>query len=287
MQNDLRTPEERDETWVALEGLRSSQVVDETRAYVESIERHRRRWRNAWRMPFVGALASAMAVCLLVVIFVRAMVPHTDTRIQTVTGELRTVALSDGSKVTLDSDTRIRVHLSGARRTIELLGGRAHFDVAHDPMRPFIVSFGGSTVTALGTSFDVSIPPLPNAVTLLEGKVVVRAAHGAKALLKPGERIVQMADGRLMPPETIDPNISQAWRERRIEFQNITIPEALAEINRYSDAKIIVDDSSIADKRLSGTFKAGDTEAAIKAFCVFFDLRVVRRSADKITLAPA
>src|SRR5690606_5459811 len=84
------------------------------------------------------------------------------------------VTLADGSMVTLDSDTRMLARIGSGRRDITLLAGRALFDVAKDPHRPFVVEAGGRTITALGTMFDVDVSPTELRVTLAEGVVAVQ-----------------------------------------------------------------------------------------------------------------
>lgn len=286
MKNNMPLPPEKDALWESLGKMRASDIVEETLRYVDRIERRRRFWQNIWGNPHSVFVARAAAACLLIVILGHVLWPNGATSFQTRIGEVRTVALSDGTNVTLDSNTRIRVDLSGKYRKVELLAGRAHFDVGHDAAKPFKVFFDGSMVTALGTSFDVSIPPLPTAVTLLEGKVVVQAADGSQSWMKPGERAVQAGNGSFRSKD-IDLEFARSWLDRRIEFRNATLHDALTEINSYSLAKIVVELPDQADRKLSGTFKAGDTESAIKALCTYFSLRVSSRSTEKIILSPA
>ena len=88
---------------------------------------------------------------------------------ETAAHERRTVALDDGSKVELDVDTQIAVRLGTERRQIELLSGRALFEVAHDASRPFSVTAAGSRTTALGTKFQVQRDGAWVVVTLTRG----------------------------------------------------------------------------------------------------------------------
>ncbi|SOF01372.1 FecR family protein [Burkholderia sp. OK233] len=70
-------------------------------------------------------------------------------------GEVRTVGLADGSSVVLDAQSAIAVDLTPVARNIRLLRGRALFEVAHDPARPFVVRTDNAEATALGTRFTV------------------------------------------------------------------------------------------------------------------------------------
>lgn len=101
------------------------------------------------------------------------------------TGQRSTVTLPDGSAVELNSETRIQVAFRAERRSVELLEGQAIFQVAKDPLRPFVVQAGDREIVAVGTAFDVRLDSSAVRVTLLEGKVAVTPQGGAAALELP------------------------------------------------------------------------------------------------------
>jgi transmembrane sensor len=88
-------------------------------------------------------------------------------------GEQRSIVLSDGSTVELNSRTRLRVRFSDAERDIDLLAGQALFEVAKNVQRPFVVTTDGAHVRAVGTQFDVYRKSSGTVVTVVEGKVAV------------------------------------------------------------------------------------------------------------------
>jgi transmembrane sensor len=88
-------------------------------------------------------------------------------------GEQRLVRLDDGTRLSLNSGTRVRIAYDDSARRVELERGEAYFEVAHNPARPFIVTAGNHQVTALGTVFVVRYETAQTAVTLLEGRVAV------------------------------------------------------------------------------------------------------------------
>ena len=91
-------------------------------------------------------------------------------------GEQRVVRLDDGTRISLNSGTRMRIAYNKQRRRVMLDGGEAYFDVAHDPTRPFTVIAGDREVLALGTVFVIRYDNMRTAVTLLEGKVAILAS---------------------------------------------------------------------------------------------------------------
>jgi transmembrane sensor len=173
-------------------------------------------------------------------------------------GQRSLVDLPDGSKLTLDADTAVDVVFSGATRATYLLRGRAFFDVAHNPRRPFVVHVDDRTVTALGTSFDVRKDTRAVQVILVNGRVAVGSV-GAKAVtLKPGERFV----GRQGAPDMITPaNIDEVldWKRGFVEFNDTTLSRVVVELNRYTTEQIVIHDPRIAGLRVSGRFRTGDT----------------------------
>ncbi len=192
-------------------------------------------------------------------------------------GEQRRIALDDGSTVILDTDTRIRVAFAADRRSIELLRGRAHFDVATDPLRPFRVRAGDRQVIAIGTAFDVARTEGRVAVVLVEGKVVVRpveaSPESATHLMSPGDRIVF---GPARQAAEDHPDIAQvtAWQTGRAVFDDQSLAAAVAEMNRYTRRPIVVADASLATLRVSGVYSTGDSEAFARSVAELLRVRV-------------
>src|SRR3546814_4387812 len=101
--------------------------------------------------------------------FGRRTIPVTE--LASKSGEIRTVALEDGSRVTLDTDTIVHVAYSPTERGLKLERGRARFDVSYDASRPFVVFAGGGSITAHGTVFDVAVVDRHVSVALLRGSI--------------------------------------------------------------------------------------------------------------------
>lgn len=202
------------------------------------------------------------------------------TRAETYTttvGGKRRVALADGSIALLDTDTLIRVAFTQERRQIELVRGRAHFDVAPAPKRPFVVRAGEQQVIAIGTAFDVSRYDGAVAVVLVEGRVAVQplgsSSKTATIMLAPGERIV-FAPALLETPD--HPNLAQvtAWHEGRAVFDDDPLTTAIAEMNRYSRRTLIVADPALGAAHVSGVFRTADTEAFARSVATLLSTSV-------------
>jgi transmembrane sensor len=210
-------------------------------------------------------------------------------RFQTAIGEIRTVKLPDGSVVSLDTDTVMRVRETAARRSIALLRGQAFFHVAKDASRPFVVSAGGNDVTAVGTVFDVRIDPDRFKVTLVEGRVMV-AAPGAvsedqRTAMVAGWQLTTWKNGeRTLTPVNLTAEARETgWLDGRLTFIAVRIGDVAAEMNRYSRKKIIVD-SPVSEIPIDGVFRTGDVAGFVKLVTAYGFARVLSDTETEIVL---
>jgi transmembrane sensor len=225
-------------------------------------------------------------------------------------GELRTVILEDGTRMSLNTSTRVRVALASAQRRVSVEEGEALFEVAKDPLRPFVVLVADREVVALGTVFSVRLTPTGEIgssaldVTLIEGQVSVRAASGTSnkaaemrpVLLKPGDRLRlsepggKAAKGSQRVPMQMDrPQVDQlmAWRRNEAVFDDAPLSDAVAEMNRYSRQPIVmVGPDSFRRLRISGLFRTGDNVAFARAVAALHGL-VVHDRQDHVELGPS
>jgi len=194
-------------------------------------------------------------------------------------GETKEIVLSDGSLVTLNTNSRLLVHYSKTRRQIQLLQGEALFDVAKNKKRPFIVTAGDTQVRAVGTSFTVKLlPEQPVQVLVREGVVEINRPHVPQA------PAVQLAANTMAvaPPEApisteavphIQVTRDLAWREGRIAFDNQTLANAAREFERYSDVQIRVP-PELEDQTITGLFVSNDPVGFARADAISLNLHV-------------
>jgi len=190
----------------ALEALRDRSVVNDSRDYA-------RRWaqaqtRAASLRKRVLLPAGVLAIVgALVYFLVLPQLGLDRALVTTAIGETRTVALDDGSRIVLDTSSRMRVSFSASVRDIELLDGQAQFQVARDAHRPFRVRTGTAEIVALGTLFDVARLPSRTTVTLIEGRVRVRTispeVSSLVEALVPGQQLRIGGDGRRLDKKPV------------------------------------------------------------------------------------
>ncbi|MGN6376128.1 MAG: FecR family protein [Sphingomonas sp.] len=232
----------------------------------------------------VALRALALAASLLVMVCSLAWwAAHRPTSYVTARGEQEVATLTDGSRIALDTDTRLAVDYRRDIRRITLDHGEAMFDVAHNTKRPFIVFAGDKRVRAVGTSFIVRRIDGNVEVTLLRGKVeVTQVARGRTAtdgtkptVLVPGERLIADKDA----PAAIDtPAIDTvtAWRRGQIVFDETPLSGAIAQLERYGGPQVTVPDPRLAAVPVSGVFSTNDTAEFAAAVARLHGWRVVR-----------
>jgi transmembrane sensor len=193
-------------------------------------------------------------------------------------GEQRKVSLEDGTLVCLDTNTEIHVSMNDERRRVQLRRGRAHFDVAEDPARPFEVIAGAHSVTAAQSHFDVSCDGVLVSVLLEEGPVSIAPEdkiEGAPMprIVLPGQLLVFAAD-KIVRQER--PVMAQAiaWRHGRLALFEEPLSEAVAEMNRYTRRPIVILDPEVGQMQISGNYSVGDAEAFATSISVLLPVTV-------------
>ncbi|OAH44677.1 hypothetical protein AX777_20630 [Sphingobium yanoikuyae] len=198
---------------------------------------------------------------------------QTPTEYASGVGERRMVHLDDGTAITLNTRSRIQVAYTKDRRLVRLLRGQALFEVAHQPLRPFVVEAADRQVTALGTIFEVRLEPGSVNVLLVRGRVVVDRIPNANsqfvaatqpAILKPGEQFVAEL-GAPQKVATVDVTRQLLWRDGFVEFDNVSLGNAVAELNRYTNKPITLSGDGVSALHISGVYKTGAPDQFVDA----------------------
>jgi transmembrane sensor len=197
-------------------------------------------------------------------------------------GAIATVPMTDGSKITLNTDSQVRVALTNTARYVELKQGEAFFDVAKDFKRPFIVNAGGKRIIAVGTQFSVRRNVDDIEVIVTEGKV--RIEGSGETLLTPGA-IAHAGEGGVLVQRKSIPEVEEqlSWRAGLLMFRDRSLADAITEFNRYNARKIVIDDPAIAAMKIEGNFRATNIEAFVRLLENGFSIRATEEP-DRIVL---
>ncbi|WP_395443827.1 FecR family protein [Caulobacter sp. UC70_42] len=204
-------------------------------------------------------------------------------------GETFSARLDDGSRVTLNTDSRVRIRYSKGERRVELVRGQAFFDVAHNAARPFIVAAGDTETRALGTKFEVRRTADGVRVTLTQGSIVVtdRDKPSATWRLVPGQALaLSPRSVAAAKPVAVDAKASSSWTTGDVTFQDVPLSAAVAELNRYSRRKIVLADGVDANRVVNGVFSSSDTTDFVDAVTTLFGLDRVAKSNGDVELQP-
>lgn len=215
---------------------------------------------------------------------------------ETSIGERATEQLPDGSVVTLNTSTSIRIEYSAGARDVFIERGEAFFDVADEPRRPFRVHAGGSVVEAVGTAFNVKLAARGDVeITVTEGRVKVRDRVPASPAASPERRSdfdTTLIEGEVavvdraervrdaMPKITrLEPaqlDMKLAWQRGMLIFEGEPLEAMLEEVERYTTADFVVADEQLRGIRIGGYFRAGDVDALLVALRENFDIESER-----------
>jgi len=235
-------------------------------SFGESMNQATRPGAPRWRWLVAGVATAAL---LASVTFLYLMHGLPGNAFQTGIGEHASISLPDGTRVELNSDTRVRVDYSAGLRAIRLDRGEAFFRVFHDPSRPFWVYAGGSWVRDIGTAFNVDLRPDDVRVTVSQGTVEVGSAgssidtrridarNAMASVLEAGQQADLTRDTttiRSLPRAEIDRLL--AWRDGKLSFVKQPLGEVVKEMNRYTTLEVIVNDARLRRLPIGGTFDA-------------------------------
>lgn len=267
--------------WDAADTLAGDPDVERLRQVARG--RANRSRRPAWKtgkalVPAGAALALALAVAAAPIWAGRSRAYDTEV------GERRVVALNDGSEITLDTNSAIRVRFTRDGRRVELIRGQAFFEVQGDTARPFVVLAGRTDVTALGTQFDVRRLGSGARVTLVEGRVEVttRSADGPRWTLSPGEQVSTMTARSAVQKVNVEAETS--WTAGRLIFDGDTVEAAVAEINRYNRVPIVLEAPGIARIAVSGAFDSRDAAGFVSALTALYPVTATTAPDGRIVI---
>lgn len=235
-----------------------------------------------------AALAASLLLVALASIAGYGWQSHRALVYATAVGEERTLTLSDSSTVVLDARSKIRVRYTRDLRTIDLLEGQALFRVAHNAVRPFVVTTGDATIRDVGTQFDVQRNAGATVVTVLEGQVATFGGLGnglaAGGLTVSAGQQVIVAPRLVLRPVRVNAAVATAWTEGKLVFDATPLSDVIQDFNRYSLRPLVIDDPQLLSLHVSGTFDARNSTQIIQFLSERFGL-VAHESTHGIRLS--
>ncbi|KAF1066272.1 MAG: Protein FecR [Pseudomonas citronellolis] len=193
----------------------------------------------------------------------------------TAVGEQRDVLLADGSHAVLNTGSALTFNQRLRSREVELLDGEVLFDVQHSSLRPFYVRTQDSTVRVVGTLFDVQRLSDGSRIQVAHGRVQVGSSAELATWLLTDGQAMQTRGGRFVGPVSqTDAQRVGNWKSGRLEFDSVPLSEALAELQRYRRAPILLADRKVGELRLTGSFASNEPDRILALLPSIFAVRV-------------
>lgn len=213
---------------------------------------------------------------------------------RTAVGERLNVVLDDGSLVTLNTHSELKVEFTAVERKVVLTRGQVLFEVAKNAARPFVVEAQDRRFIAVGTAFDVRLDNSRVQLTMLEGKVKVESTstrsgsgtgagsqhaarmHPAEVVLTAGQQLVAMPTLAADEVRPANADRVSSWRNGQVMFENTRLADAVTELNRYTRTPIEIADPELSDLRISGAFMTGRSDTFVEAVTSYFPIHAQR-----------
>lgn len=269
------------------------------------------RARRRTRRRLAGAGTAVMLVALVGFWFQSADAPSpgaqaapvvaaASARAAATDSSTRTRTLEDGTVVELKADAEIAVSFTADLRRVQLLRGEAHFEVARNPRRPFLVEASGVEVRAVGTAFAVRLDPAEVEVLVTEGRVTVARPEGAEntadtlaraggvPVVPAGSRVLVRLRAGVDAPQVASVGRDEierklAWRRVWLDFSNTRVADAVMRLNHRNQTQLVIDDPRVAELRVSGLVAANDVDAFVRQLQVL-GVHADRRGDHEIVL---
>lgn len=218
--------------------------------------------RRSWLRWSLAAAPLLLVVALIAGPRVQPTFENLRSDLHTTIGHPLTQTLADGSVLTLDTDSAVRIRMTESRRDIELVRGRLAISVAKDPNRPLHVVAGMTDAMAVGTRFVVDRGSRATHVGVQEGIVRVTRGNGQSAQLIAGQQVLV---GDEINFDVVELDVgSDSWTRGVLSAERKPLAEVLAELDRYLPERVVLLDAEHARMPITATLPLADPDAALR-----------------------
>lgn len=238
----------------------------------------------------IWTVAASVAIVALGFVFQQQLLNRTYT---TAYGQMQVVTLPDGSQVTLNANSNLRVPRFGfgSQTRNVWLEGEAQFSVTHTKtnQRFVVTTDNHADVVVLGTEFTLFARPRGTKVILHRGKVALHYQQTGlgeqQVTMKPGDRVDLAQNGVAHLSKTTHPTNEVAWREHRYSFDQTSLREVTYLFRENFGITLEISDPETASLTLSGTYPAQNATELLKIIAEALNIQIIRQE-DKMLLAP-
>ncbi len=182
-------------------------------------------------------------------------------------GERSKLVLPDGSKVQLNSDSKLKFNSFNTKERKVILEGEAYFEVIHNNSRPFIVEASGLRIEDLGTSFNISNYPNDQSVVtyLHSGEIRVDLDKKKEVFLKPSEVFSYNKVNKDYSVSTVNDQRIIDWTKNILTIKGETLEQLAKKLERQFDIQITFNDEELKERTYSGSIKDEDLDTVLEA----------------------
>ncbi|MBO9724874.1 MAG: FecR family protein [Novosphingobium sp.] len=206
---------------------------------------------------------------------------------QTAKGQVKTVALEDGSNLVIDTDAVVAVEMTRSKRIVELARGQVFVSVAKAPDRPFVIRTVDGTATALGTAYSVRRDDAGTRVMVTESHVRICPSDlpDACRTLGPGEQ-ARITPAGVIGLGRIDPARASLWTSGWLEVDDRPVDEVLSEIARYRKHPVRFDPGQLRGRNVTGSYPLSEPDRALSGVADAAGLTIRYQPDDTLVIEP-
>lgn len=285
-------------TWKQLDELAQWKPEHSDRPNPDLLKYHISRSRWVW----IGGMAASIGL-LFVLWFSLDLNPSSplkNGKQNLVANEYESHVLPDGSIVEMNRGAALKVDYTSETRRVELVSSEAHFDVAKNPDRPFIVHARGVDFRAVGTAFNVRLNEDSVELLVTEGRVQMIApdpvadqgspelSHYTRDVVA-GQRTVTSLNevgsiAEVVEVSAVEASELLAWKPRLLEFNEVPLSEVVEAFNLLNTVQLEIGDSELAKERIVASFQTANVNHFVELLEWTFDVRSERVSDERIVL---
>ena len=271
--------------WTESEGLPLLDAEEPVSAEVIDLGARRAARSGRYRYWLPAAVAAAMVGAVTLQSGLLRFGPSGETY-RTDAAGTRAVTLADGSRIVLNRNTEVTVHIGQDKRSAELASGEVAFDIRHEANRPFVVAAGGREIRVLGTEFDVLNQAGTFGVAVRRGLVAVSGAKGAEATRLPaGAALLRPAEATTDTVSRGDVDDAFAWMQGRLVYTDRPLDAVARDLARY-DGGLVSVDPALRDIRVTGVIRIGDPATLDHQLEQLLPIRIEERNGQR-AIVPA
>ena len=242
------------------------------------------------------AVAAMFAICVIgtTLLWMKHETTPEMLAFETEIGASKTIEMSDGSEVVLNTNTKILTEFNDSKRSIVLEQGEAFFEVEHNPNVPFIVAVNGVEIQAVGTAFGVRVRDGLTDVLVTDGRVrITRDANlpgsskSSTLFVDKGNKVSIAKEGASTPvlvePKAIAKMLM--WQKQMLAFNGEPLSEVVEEFSRYTNVQISIADKETGEIRVGGFFRSNDLDGLLTSLENNFGISTNSVNQDNIILS--